>query len=79
MDDLVPREILARTDKIGFEPPQLNWMEQPAVQVRIAEAKSTLVKEKILKEKVLNKKIQPHNAYTAESYDWRYLVAATVM
>jgi asparagine synthase (glutamine-hydrolysing) len=61
---------------VGFEPPQKKWMAHFTVQQMIQEAKSKLVKEKILKAEVLNKKIQPHDAHTADSYDWRYLSAA---
>jgi asparagine synthase (glutamine-hydrolysing) len=72
----LPQEIVWRTDKVGFEPPQKTWMQHNTVQQMIQDAKSKLVQEKILKSEVLNKKIQPHDAHTAESYDWRYLTAA---
>jgi asparagine synthase (glutamine-hydrolysing) len=28
--DIVPAEVLARTDKVGFEPPQAQWLQSPA-------------------------------------------------
>jgi asparagine synthase (glutamine-hydrolysing) len=35
--DVVPREILARRDKIGFEPPQARWLSEPALRDHAAE------------------------------------------
>lgn len=76
MENTLPSEITWRRDKTGFEPPQIQWMEHKKVQEIIQEAKMKLVKENILRPGILNKKIQPHAAYAAESYDWRYLSAA---
>ncbi|MEP6514452.1 MAG: asparagine synthase (glutamine-hydrolyzing) [Parafilimonas sp.] len=75
MKEKLPKEIVWRKDKVGFEPPQKKWMENKGVQQIIMGAKEKLVKEKILKPEVLNKKIQPHDAHAADSYDWRYLTA----
>ena len=33
----VPERILARRDKVGFEPPQARWLAEPAFRERIAE------------------------------------------
>lgn len=35
--DAVPAEILARRDKIGFEPPQARWLGEPAAMALIAD------------------------------------------
>jgi asparagine synthase (glutamine-hydrolysing) len=35
--DLVPDALLARRDKIGFEPPQARWLAHPALQARARE------------------------------------------
>jgi hypothetical protein len=76
MTNILPSAIVWRQDKIGLEPPQLSWMQLPAVLEMIHEAKSKLVNEKILKSDVLDKKIQPASAYEKNNYDWRYLVSA---
>jgi asparagine synthase (glutamine-hydrolysing) len=34
---LVPDGILDRTDKVGFEPPQRTWLEEPALRTHVAE------------------------------------------
>ena len=77
MEKNLPEPIVWRKEKIGFEPPQKQWMENILFQEYLHEAKSKLVKNGILKSSALNKKIQPHNAYAAENFDWRYLIAAT--
>ncbi|MDP9230740.1 MAG: asparagine synthase (glutamine-hydrolyzing), partial [Bacteroidota bacterium] len=79
MENQLPNEIIWRKDKVGFEPPQLLWMQDKRVQDAIHEAKKKLVAHRILKTNVPEKKIQPHNAYAAESYDWRYLVTAALL
>jgi asparagine synthase (glutamine-hydrolysing) len=76
MKSRLPSAIINRTDKIGFEPPQQNWMETPAVKTAILEAKRILVEEKVLKPSVLNKEINPHTAHAANPFDWRYLSSA---
>jgi asparagine synthase (glutamine-hydrolysing) len=76
MDDLLPKEITWRKDKVGFEPPQQQWMQDKQLQEKIHEAKMKLVQEKILKPSALSKLIQPKAAHEANNFDWRYLSAA---
>jgi len=76
MEDILPREIVHRRDKTGFEPPQRVWMQDPTLQEYVHEAKRSLVKAGILAPGVLQKKIQPQDAHAAENHDWRYLVTA---
>jgi len=75
-EPILPADISWRTDKIGLEPPQLSWMQLPAMQEMIHAAKTKLVNEKILKSAVLNKKIQSTAAYEKNNFDWKYLVSA---
>jgi asparagine synthase (glutamine-hydrolysing) len=79
MQESLPANIVRRSDKVAFEPPQKKWLENPGLQEYIHEAKSKLVKDGILEPTVLTKKIQPHSAYAVENYDWRYLVASVCM
>ena len=76
MEDLLPPSIAWRKDKIGFEPPQRQWMENKKLQDYMHEAKKKLVSKSILKEAVLDKKIQPLDSHAAENFDWRYLVVS---
>ncbi len=75
MQSILPNEIVWRTDKTGFEPPQQQWMEHSAIQDLIRTAKEQLVNQRVLNASELTKKIQPHSAYAAEYNDWRYLTA----
>jgi asparagine synthase (glutamine-hydrolysing) len=72
VDELLPKEITWRKDKVGFEPPQKKWMENKEVQKQIQNAKQLLVNHNILDPSVLNKKIQPHDAHVAENREWKY-------
>ncbi len=79
MDDKLPQEIVWRNDKIGYEPPQKDWMQDAAMQEYIHEAKRKLVNASILSKKVLDKKIEAKAAYAEDSFDWRYLCAAQII
>ena len=76
VEEMLPKQIVWRKDKVGFEPPQKNWMQDIQVQEAIAEGKKKLVEQKILKPSVLNRKIKPHSAYAADSIDWKYWSAS---
>ena len=79
VEDKLPAEIVWRKDKIGFEPPQKSWMENKLVIDYLYESKKTLVRNKVLRPSVLTKKNQPHDAYAADTIDWRYLVAGKLL
>lgn len=72
----LPAEIIWRRDKVGFEPPQKQWMEQPAITAMVQEAKQKLVEEKILQPFVLQQAVTPAAAHAADNYDWRYLTSS---
>lgn len=78
MENHLPGNIVWRKDKVGFEPPQMEWMKNKQVQDAIMEAKKKLVNEKVLKPETLHKPINPQNAYSTENYDWRYWMLASV-
>jgi asparagine synthase (glutamine-hydrolysing) len=78
-ESILPPEIVWRKDKIGYEPPQHQWMTNPTLRDHVHEAKRNLVKKGILDQAVLQKKIQPMGAHAAENYDWRYLVTAACL
>jgi len=79
MDKKLPPNIVWRTDKIGYEPPQKKWMENASMKDYIYEAKSKLVKEDLLKPQVLAKKTKGHHAHDANNSDWRYLCVAQML
>ncbi len=79
MKQQLPEEIVWRKDKVGFEPPQKKWMQDPVLQEMVQEARKHLVMEKILKPDVLAKPLEPAAAYEANTKDWRYLAAAAII
>lgn len=78
MKNSLPENICWRKDKIGFETPQKQWMQDGKMQEAIMEAKKILVKENILKPAALQKSIIPKSAHEADNYDWRYFSAANL-
>jgi len=79
MEPVLPAAIVWRKDKIGFEPPQQIWMQDKRLAAYIREAQRVLVKMGVLKPAVLDKKIQPQETHAADNFDWRYLVAGTLL
>jgi len=79
MDKKLPDEIVWRKDKVGYEPPQQQWMENEILQDYMHEAKKKLVAAQILRPAVLNKKTEPKSAHADNNYDWRYLCAAQII
>jgi asparagine synthase (glutamine-hydrolysing) len=76
MDKKLPDAITWRKDKVGYEPPQKQWMEDKEMQAFTYFAKEKLVAANILSPKVLSKKMVPKDAHAADNFDWRYLCAA---
>jgi asparagine synthase (glutamine-hydrolysing) len=79
MSTHLPDEIVWRTDKVGYEPPQKKWMGHNRLQEMIHESRKKLVAEKILDEEILHEAIKPKAAYEADNFDWRYLSVAQMM
>jgi asparagine synthase (glutamine-hydrolysing) len=76
MEKRLPAEITWRRDKVGFEPPQKQWMQNKKLREMIQEARQKLVNEKILNPGIITKPIQGSSAYETNTNDWRYLTAA---
>lgn len=79
MNKKLPNEIVWRNDKIGYEPPQLQWMQNKTLQDYIFESKRKLVNNRILKATALNKKVLALSAHQKNNFDWRYLCAAQII
>ncbi|HKB45412.1 MAG TPA: asparagine synthase (glutamine-hydrolyzing) [Chitinophagaceae bacterium] len=79
MEKGLPSQITWRQDKIGFEPPQKDWMQNHRVQDAIHEAKRKLISEKILKPQSLDKPVQALSSHEADNFDWRYLTVADIL
>ena len=48
MEDILPPEITWRKDKIGFEPPQEQWLNTPAFKENLNDAIQYLKKEQLI-------------------------------
>jgi asparagine synthase (glutamine-hydrolysing) len=79
MKDRLPNEIVWRTDKVAYEPPQEKWMQGKKMQEFIHESRRSLVNKKLLSASVLNQKITASPAHDAENTDWRILNLAHMM
>jgi len=76
VEPVLPKEIVWRRDKTGFEPPQMAWMQNKDVLAAMGWGKEILVREGVLNKAALTKKIQPHDAHAAENKDWKYWAAS---
>lgn len=79
MDGILPASIVWNRNKIGFEPPQKQWMDAPQIVEMIREAKNYLVSNNILNSKILDRPHQSHHAYDSNGLDWRILVTGTLL
>ena len=79
MTNILPQNICWRTDKVGYEPPQQQWMQNKNIREMIIESRRKLVKEKVLNEKVLTKKTEARGAHEKDNFDFRYMSAAAII
>ena len=79
MENVLPATLVWRTDKIGYEPPQKQWMEHPVLVDYMHEAKKKLVRNDLLKAQVLQRKTDPKHAHERNNYEWRYLCTAQLL
>jgi asparagine synthase (glutamine-hydrolysing) len=78
-EDTLPKEIAWRKDKIGYEPPQKEWMNQPEIIERVIQAKKKLVANNILDKKILDQ--EPIFSAANESGDksWEYVMVSKLI
>jgi asparagine synthase (glutamine-hydrolysing) len=79
MEKQLPESIIWRKDKIGFEPPQHQWMQHRSVRDMMHESRKKLVQNGILQPSILNKPLTATTAHAADNFDWRYLSAAAML
>jgi asparagine synthase (glutamine-hydrolysing) len=65
--DVLPEKICWRTDKVGFEPPQNEWMKSKDIVEKIYESKKKLINENIINKKFVNKEL-------SHSDEWQVLM-----
>jgi asparagine synthase (glutamine-hydrolysing) len=79
MEPLLPKNIVWRKDKVGYEPPQQQWMQQAKIVELLHESRRELIKKGILNKKVIDQPIVAGNAHQADNFDWRFLCAAQTL
>lgn len=79
MNNVLPSSIVWRTDKIGFEPPQAQWMQYPETLAFTQAAKQKLVANGILKKEILTQPLQAISAHAGNNLDWWCLCAGSLM
>lgn len=74
--DVLPEDICWRKDKIGYEPPQKNWMADARFKERVVSATERLVSDGILDKKVLQKRPSEHGTSERGNNEWAHLMVA---
>lgn len=77
-EDILPPEIAWRKDKIGFEPPQQKWMENPKMIERIRESRRSLSKEGILESGAIDAPIHGSAANSQGDGSWAHIMVANL-
>ncbi len=79
MQSLLPTGVAWKKGKIGYEPPQQQWMQNKSMQEMIMESRRVLVKHGVLKTGVLEEPVIPRTAHDENNFDWRYLSSAGLL
>ena len=77
--NMLPKEIVWRKGKIGYEPPQAQWLQDAKMKEMIMNSRKLLVEKNILNSSILQQPIQASNAHDANNMDWRVLCAAAIL
>lgn len=73
-EDLLPSTIAWRKDKIGYEPPQKDWMQQNSITERVMAVRELLIREKILHKNVLHDPVTANDANMGTKTSWNQLM-----
>ncbi len=69
-ENLLPKEIAWRKDKIGYEPPQKSWMENKNINEKIIESKNKLISAGFISPKM---SMQGNSAH-GDDKNWKFLM-----
>lgn len=78
MEGKLPNSIVWRKGKVGYEPPQKQWMKQPAIIEMIHESRKKLVSKNILSPQIVKTATGAASAHAANNFDWRYINVAAI-
>jgi len=79
VSDLLPESIVWRKGKIGYEPPQKEWMNNAFMIDKMNESREKLVDNHLLNPNILKTSLKPKAAHEDQNFDWRYLSAAAIL
>lgn len=78
-ENTLPKEIAWRVDKIGYEPPQKNWMDSEEMKDKIMANKELLVTHDFLNKKTLQKKYANDSALNVNNKNWNILMSGNLL
>ncbi len=77
-ENLLPETIQWRVDKIGYEPPQKKWFQNPRMKERVMESRKSLVLHGFLDKNVLNKIPLANSTTERSDKSWEHVMAANL-
>lgn len=72
--DILPEEIAWRKDKIGYEPPQKNWMNNAEVKDKIMSCRKELMAKGILSKSLAKHTYEAEDALQGDNKNWKFLM-----
>lgn len=78
LEHIMPNEITWRKDKVGYEPPQKSWMDDPYFKELIISSKQELYKNNIITKKEADRQPSSNSAHTRGDNSWNYLMAGSL-
>lgn len=78
-EDILPYDIAWRKDKLGYEPPQKEWMASKIMQERIFESRRSLVSHGILDPKILELPVVSSVANEKGDNSWEHLMISLLI
>lgn len=78
-NQILPQEICWRKDKIGYEPPQENWMDHKEIKEKIYHSRKLLIDEGVLNKKILDTPIVSEQSNISKSNTWRVWMGGSLL
>jgi len=73
-EPFLPPEITWRKDKIGYEPPQKNWMENKIMKDKIMDSRELLIDKGVLSPSLKKQAYQAEEAIQGDNKNWKFLM-----
>jgi len=79
MQDYLPQNIVWQKGKIGYEPPQKQWLANDTAKDLIISSREKLADAGVLHKKAITSAVTPQDAHEAGNLDWRTISAAAIL